>query len=100
VGTAFTVIIFIGIALLFTGIARLVEGFSGKHSGWSKAFLTGVGIFSIVLSIAVMVSPAFGAALAGFIVAIALLITGIQMVAAGVSGQKFRSPVEKYIPKE
>jgi uncharacterized membrane protein HdeD (DUF308 family) len=100
VATAFTVIIFIGIALLFTGIARLVEGFSGKNSGWSKAFLIGVGILSIVLSIAVMVSPAFGAALAGVIIAIALLITGIQMVAAGVSGRKFRSPVEKYIPKE
>ena len=100
VATAFTVIIFIGIALLFNGIARLVEGFSGKHSGWSRLFLIGVGILSIVLSIAVMVSPAFGAALAGVIIAIALLITGIQMVAAGVSGRKFRSPVEKYIPKE
>jgi uncharacterized membrane protein HdeD (DUF308 family) len=100
VATAFTVILFIGIALLFNGIARLVEGFSGKHSGGSKAFLIGVGILSIVLSFAVMASPVFGAVLTGVIIAIALLITGIQMVAAGVSGQKFESPVDKYIPKQ
>lgn len=99
VATAFVAIIFIGIALLFNGIARLVEGFSGKHSGWSKAFLIGVGILSIVLSLAVMASPVFGAVLAGILIAVALLITGIQMVVAGVSGQKFRSPVDKYIPK-
>ena len=55
--TAFIVIIFIGVALLFNGIARIVEGMSAQHSGWSKAFLIGVGILAIMISIAVMVSP-------------------------------------------
>lgn len=93
VATAFIAIIFIGIALLFSGIARLVEGMSGHHSGWSRAFLIGVGILAIIISIAVLVSPAFGAALAGVIIAIGLLITGIQMVASGVAGQRLRNPV-------
>ena len=35
--TAFVVIIFIGVALLFNGIARVVEGMSGHHSGWGRA---------------------------------------------------------------
>ena len=91
--TAFIVIIFIGVALLFNGIARIVEGMSAQHSGWSKAFLIGVGILAIIISIAVMVSPMFGAALAGFIIAIGLLITGIQMVATGVAGKKMTNPV-------
>jgi uncharacterized membrane protein HdeD (DUF308 family) len=91
--TAFIVVIFIGIALLFNGIARVVEGMSGKHSGWSRAALIGVGILSIILSIAVMVSPVFGAVLAGIIVAIALLITGMQMVATGFAGQRMTNPI-------
>jgi uncharacterized membrane protein HdeD (DUF308 family) len=91
--TAFIVIIFIGIALLFSGIARVVEGMSGHHSGWARAFLIGVGILAIIISIAVLVSPAFGAALAGVIISIGLLITGIQMVASGIAGQRLRNPV-------
>ena len=92
--TAFIVIIFIGVALLFSGIARIVEGMSAQHSGWSKTFLIGVGILAIIISIAVMVSPAFGAALAGFIIAIGLLITGIQMVATGVAGKRMKNPLD------
>ena len=93
VATAYVVIILIGFALLFNGIARIVEGMSAQHRGWSKAFLIGVGILAIIISIAVLVSPAFGAALAGVIIAIGLLITGIQMVASGVAGQRLRNPV-------
>jgi uncharacterized membrane protein HdeD (DUF308 family) len=95
--TAFVVIIFIGVALLFSGIARIIEGVSGHHSGWSRLFLIGVGVLAVILSFPVMASPAFGAALAGVIIAIALLIIGIQMVVAGVSGQKFRNPADKYL---
>jgi uncharacterized membrane protein HdeD (DUF308 family) len=70
-----------------------VEGMSGHHSGWGRAALIGVGILSIILSIAVMVSPVFGAVLAGIIIAIALLITGMQMVATGFAGQRMRNPI-------
>ena len=66
---------------------------SGHHSGWSRAFLIGVGILAIIISIAVLASPMFGAALAGLIIAIGLLITGIQMVATGVAGQRLTNPV-------
>jgi uncharacterized membrane protein HdeD (DUF308 family) len=93
VATAFIVIIFIGVALLFNGIARIVEGMSAQHRGWSKVFLIGVGILAIIISIAVLASPMFGAALAGVIIAIGLLITGIQMVATGVAGQRLTNPM-------
>ena len=78
-----------GFAFLFSGIARIIDGFSSKHSGSKKAFIIGVGILAVILSIAVLVSPVFGAQLAGFIIAIGLLITGIQMVIAGVQGKQF-----------
>ena len=91
VAAAITIIIFIGIAFLINGIARIVEGFSGRHSGVSRAFLIGVGILAIVLSVAVLASPLFGARLAGIIIGIGLLITGIQMVFAGIQGRRMQS---------
>lgn len=90
VAAAYTIIIFIGIAFLFSGFARIIEGFSGHRTGASRAFLIGVGILAVILSIAVLASPLFGAVLAGIIIAIGLLITGIEMVVAGVQGSRLR----------
>ena len=98
--TAFVALVFIGVALLFGGCARIAEGLSGQHSGWNKFFLIGSGALAVILSIPVMVLPVFGAKLAGIVVAIALLILGIQMVAAGVAGQRFRNPADKYLHAE
>ena len=92
VAAAMTIVVFIGIAFLINGIARIVEGFSGKHSGVSRAFLIGVGILAIALSAAVLTSPLFGARLAGIIIGIGLLITGIQMVFIGIQGKRAQTP--------
>jgi len=92
VGTAWIITIFIGIALLFGGSASIVEGFSGKESGWKRAFLIGVGALLIIIGIITLVSPVFGAAFAGFIIAIGLLIAGIEMIAAGATGRKLNLP--------
>ena len=88
VAAALTIIIFIGIAFLINGIARIIEGFSGKHSGISRAFLVGVGIMAVALSVAVLISPFFGATLAGIIIGIGLLITGAQMIFTGIQGRR------------
>ena len=99
VATAITIIIFIAIAFLINGIARIIEGFSGKHSGISRAFLIGVGILAIVLSVAVLASPFFGARLAGIIIGIGLLITGIQMIYAGIQGRRMQTPATSHISR-
>ncbi|MDP9489294.1 MAG: DUF308 domain-containing protein [Thermoproteota archaeon] len=80
--------IFIGIALLFSGAASIAQAFSGRESGWKKAFLIGVGALLIILGTMVLVSPVFGAQFAGFVIAIGLLIAGIQMIAVGATGRK------------
>jgi uncharacterized membrane protein HdeD (DUF308 family) len=91
VGTTVFLIILMGVALLIDGISRLVHGFGDKESrGWSRGFRIGVGALEIALSILVMVSPAVGVAFIAFIIAIALLIVGIQMVAGGISGRRMR----------
>ncbi len=90
-GTTVFLIILMGIALLIDGISRLVHGFGDKESrGWSRGFRIGVGVLEIALGILVMVSPAVGVAFVAFIIAIALLIVGIQMVAGGISGRRTR----------
>jgi len=99
VAAAITIIIFIGIAFLINGIARIIEGFSGKHSGISRAFLIGVGIMAVALSVAVLASPLFGARLAGIMIGIGLLITGIQMVFIGIQGKRAQTPTTSQISR-
>lgn len=88
---AFVLVIFMGISLLFNGIARIVEGMTSKHSGVSRVFLVGVGILALVIPLLVLSFPLFGIVLAGTIIAIGLLITGIQMVFAGLSRTKVQN---------
>ena len=91
VGTTVFLIILMGVALLIDGISRLVHGFGDKESrGWSRGFRIGVGALEVIFGILVMVSPAVGVAFVGFIIAIALLIVGIQMIVGGISGRRTR----------
>ena len=80
--------VFIGIALLLGGAASIAQAFSGRESGWKKAFLIGVGALLIIIGITTLVSPVFGAQFAGFVIAIGLWIAGVQMIAAGATGRK------------
>jgi uncharacterized membrane protein HdeD (DUF308 family) len=86
----FIITILVGLALIFNGCARIVEGISGKHSGWAKFFLIGVGILSIIIGSVVLASPLFGAVFVGLVIAVGLLITGIQMIAVGAAGRSIK----------
>jgi uncharacterized membrane protein HdeD (DUF308 family) len=85
---ALLIIILIAIALLIIGATRIIEGLSRRHRGFSRGFHLGVGILAVVIGIAILVLPSFGAALAGFIIAIGLLVIGIQMVITGIRSHK------------
>jgi uncharacterized membrane protein HdeD (DUF308 family) len=89
VGTTVIAVILLAIALLFVGIERIVHGVGNKERRrWARAFSIGVGVIAIAVSIAIMVSPVFGARLVGVIVGIALLIIGIEMIIAGITGKR------------
>ncbi len=93
VGTSVFVIILVAVALLFDGISRIVHGI--RHINQSKldrAFTIGVGALEIALSILILASPAFGFGLVASIIAIALLITGIQILVAGLTGRRISIP--------
>ena len=56
-----------------------------------EKFWHGVGVLSIVFALAVLVYPGIGLVLAGLLIGIALLITSIQIISAGVTGEQ-RTP--------
>jgi uncharacterized membrane protein HdeD (DUF308 family) len=89
---ATTVLIFIlAFALMFDGFARIIQGFGDKQErGWIRGFYIGVGVLAVIISVMVLVSPLFGAALAGLLIGIALLIIGIEIISAGIAGREAR----------
>ena len=91
VATTVTLFLFLGFALLFDGIARIVHGFGDRmQKRWVRGFHIGVGILAVIFGGLIIVSPFFGAVLAGFIMAIILIIIGIQMISAGIGGRETR----------
>jgi uncharacterized membrane protein HdeD (DUF308 family) len=55
---------------------------------WSRGFAIGVGVLEVIIASMIIVSPFFGAVLAGFLIGIALLIVGIEIVSAGFAGRE------------
>ena len=67
VGTTVALFIFLGLALLFEGIAMIIHGFGDKtQRGWSRGFSIGVGVLAIIVAGLMIVSPIFGASLSWF----------------------------------
>ena len=77
---------------MFDGFARIIDGVTNKaNKGWIRGFLIGVGVLNVIISALVLASPLFGAVLAGIMIGLSLLIVGIEMIAAGVSGREGQS---------
>jgi uncharacterized membrane protein HdeD (DUF308 family) len=79
----------LALGLLFIGIARIIHGVLDKQtSKWSRIFLIGVGILSIGISFMVFVNPVVGIFILAFMLAVNLLIIGIESIVHGVSGKR------------
>jgi uncharacterized membrane protein HdeD (DUF308 family) len=79
----------LALGLLFIGAARIVHGvFDKQTSKWSRAFLVGVGILSIGISIMVFMNPLVGLFILTFMLAVNLLIIGVESIVHGVSGKR------------
>jgi uncharacterized membrane protein HdeD (DUF308 family) len=89
IAAAIVIIYFLGFALLFDGFARIIDGVTNKNNrGWVRGFLIGVGVLNVVISALILASPLFGVVFAGIMIGLSLLIVGIQMISAGVSGRQ------------
>ncbi len=93
VGSTVFLLFVLAIALFCDGIARIVHSLAGRSMhGGSRAFGIIAGIFEIIIAILIMVSPIWGAVIAGILISIALLVVGIQIIVAGVTGGRLSVP--------
>ncbi len=87
--TTIFLVTLLAVGLLFLGIARIIQGIANKDiSKWSRAALIGVGILSLAVSFIVFAHPVSGVILLIIILAVNLLIIGIESVVHGVSGKR------------
>ncbi len=92
------VVLLAAVSLLFSGIASIIAGLSGRGknkengsntaSTGSRALAIAAGALAIALSIMIMVSPLFGITLAALVIGIALLVYGIRLVVTGIIGRR------------
>ena len=101
IGLSLTVVVFplfatgflaimLAFGLLFSGIARIVQGVSSKNvSKGSRTLMVGVGALAVAISAMVFSTPLLGIAILNLVLAIALLIIGIQCIASAVSNKRY-----------
>jgi uncharacterized membrane protein HdeD (DUF308 family) len=90
IGTGVFLLILLAIALLFDGIARVIHGIGDKTlDKATRIFSIVAGVIAIGLSIMIMASPLLGAVFIGILLAIALIIIGIEIIVAGITGSRF-----------
>ncbi len=74
-------------ALMLNGIARVViGGFAKVFPSWLRGLLVVIGLLTIVLSVVVVISPAFGFLTLVFMLSIAFLLNGIARIVSGITG--------------
>jgi uncharacterized membrane protein HdeD (DUF308 family) len=87
--TSSVLVVLGAVALLLSGIARIIHGAADKGSGPSRSLLIGVGVLSVALSVLVIARPIdLGLVLLAIMISIAFLISGIEMIALGISGRE------------
>ena len=80
----------IGIALLFSGIVRILSSISNKDGKKGNQIIKlATGIVSIALGISVLAAPELGFIILVIAIVIALVIQGIEIIISGIRGKKY-----------
>jgi uncharacterized membrane protein HdeD (DUF308 family) len=87
----------LSVGLLFLGIARIIHGVKAKNaSKWSHMLLLDVGILSIAIAFMIIASPLLGIFLLTLMLAVNLMIIGIESVAYALAGHRFKTTTPTY----
>lgn len=76
-------------------MAETIEEGAVELPGWMRALAIIVGIISIVAAIIILIYPAIAVATLITLLAIGLLLMGIERLAIGISGRAYRRPVAR-----
>ena len=78
------VILILGFSLMVDGFSRIADGFTSKSDKrFVREFTIGVGILAVIISVGVISFPLWGAFFASKLIAVELIIIGIQMITSG-----------------
>jgi uncharacterized membrane protein HdeD (DUF308 family) len=86
-------VLFLGFGLLANGTLRIIDGLR-RHKKQDEAFTfssLGMGILITAVAIAVLLFPQMGLALLLIMTVIALVVSGIQVIIAGIRNSRSRS---------
>jgi len=86
-------VLFLGFGLLANGAVRIIDGLRRqKQEQESLTFSSlGMGIIITAVAIAVLVFPQLGLAILKLMTAVALAVSGIQVIIAGIRGSRLHS---------
>src|SRR5918994_6528607 len=84
-------VLIVGLALLFNGIIRVIDGIRKSFSHKSQQmFRIATGTICIVLSGFVLTNQQFGIFVVVIVMVVALVIQGAEIIYAGIKGEKTR----------
>src|ERR687891_726856 len=84
-------VLIVGLALLFNGVIRVIDGIRKSFSHQSqRMFRIATGAICIVLSGFVLTNQQFGIFVVVIVMVVALVIQGAEIIYAGIKGEKTR----------
>lgn len=81
-------IFIVAISLLINGIVRIIRSRSKSERNTNPKFKLIAGIISIILGIFVLASPEIGFVILVIVIAVALMVQGIEIVIGGIKGKR------------
>lgn len=83
-----TLLILVSTALLVYGVGRIFVAYTLKTTAsWIKGMMVAIGIVDVILSFVVFVLPGLAVLTVAVILALALLISGAEMIVSGAIGR-------------
>ena len=84
VATARLLLLILGFSLMVDGFSRIADGLTNKSDKrWVRGFTIAVGVLAIIISVGINIIPFWGKLFISKLVAIDLIIIGVQMITTG-----------------
>ena len=96
-----TLIWFVAFGLLIYGIAMIVLAYVLKATpGYTRGWMVAIGVLDVILSVLVLLLPGASLLTLVIILAVVLLVSGVEMIVSGAIGRTWLGNLVESIKKE